>query len=331
MLYKRANSKFYYVKIKHRGRTIQRSTHTAVKREAERYQEWLRKELQASRSNSGHTFNEAALRWLEERSWKRSISTDTIILEWFARHLAGVYLSDITREKIEELRLLKKAESSESTTNRYFQVLRALLKEARDNWQWIEKIPKVPMYKKEPRSPRFLTWDQFICLTNQLPSHLASPAWFAVSTGLRTRAIQELRWEWISRDGVRLPPEIIKNKEWLAIPLSMTAWYVLAEIQNHTRTGSSSIVFVSDAGKPWTGKFTTRAWKKAAKRAGIPNVTFHDLRHTFASWALQGAGIFDKPIPPEIVMELGGWKDRDAFKIYGHHSTKSLERLAGYL
>lgn len=324
MLYKRG--KVYYVKLKHRGSVIRKSTCCTNKRDAARVQEQWRAELKTQRKTSGHTFTDSSLRWLAEKQHKRSIETDMIVLQWFAPRLERLYLSEITRDKIEELRQELREDHKESSVNRYFQVLRAILRTARDDWEWIEKIPKVPMYPKTSRSPRFLSWEEWLSLQACLPPYLSSPAWFAVSTGLRTRPIQCLQWDWISRDGVRFPPEVMKNKEWLTIPLSMTAWYVIAESMGwQDGLDRKRFVFVNDTGMPWGGKFTTRAWKKAATKVGLPDVTFHDLRHTWASWMLQ------KGVPMHVVQELGGWRSREAMEIYARFSTESLERLAGYV
>jgi len=57
----------------------------------------------------------------------------------------------------------------------------------------------------------------------------------------------------------------------------------------------------------------------------LEGTTFHDLRHTFASWKLQ------EGVPEHVVMELMGHKTREAFKIYAQFSKESIERLAGYV
>jgi integrase len=49
------------------------------------------------------------------------------------------------------------------------------------------------------------------------------------------------------------------------------------------------------------------AFKNAVDRAGLPLLRWHDLRHAFASWALQAAVTL-----PEL-KELGGWKSYEWF------------------
>ena len=317
MLYKQPSSKYWYVKLKHRGRLIRKSTGETSKRRAEAVQKQLRQQLQALRKRSAHTFEDAAIRWIEEKQHKRSLETDAMIIRWFRPHLAHLFLSEITRAKVEDLRQLLLAGHSKSTVNRYFALLRSILKICRDDWEWVDKIPKIPMWPKKTRAPRFLTLEQFSLLETELPSHLSAPAWFSVSTGLRTTAIQKLQWNWISRDGVRFPPEVMKNAQWLTIPLSLTAWHVIAEC--YSESDSTTLVFVNHVGKPWAGAFTKAAWRKAIKRAGLEGVTFHDLRHTWASWHAQ------KGTPMDIIQKLGGWSTYEAMQIYAHHSPASLQ------
>ncbi len=287
MLYRRPGSPYWYTQVKYRGHTYRKSTRCKDKGNAEAFEAELRRRLECLANGSGHTFGDAAVRWLDEKQHKRSLDTDLMILEWFRPHLEHTPLTEITRERVDELRELK--DGSHSTVNRYFALLRAILRIARDDWEWIDKAPKVPMYPKTDTVPRFLTWQQFTSLASELPPHLSAPAWFAASTGLRTRAIQSLQWDWIERDGVRFPPEVMKNAKWLTIPLAQTAWQVLAELYGSQRqgTGAAKYTFVTNAGTPWSGKFTTRAWRKACKRAGMPGVRFHDLRHSWASWHAQ--------------------------------------------
>jgi integrase len=51
---------------------------------------------------------------------------------------------------------------------------------------------------------------------------------------------------------------------------------------------NSPHVFCRPDGKPFTVHYTTRAFLKAARRAGIPDLRQHDLRHTFAIRRLRG-------------------------------------------
>ena len=59
-----------------------------------------------------------------------------------------------------------------------------------------------------------------------------------------------------------------------------------------------SLVFASHAGKPIDPSVLSHNFARIVKRAGLENVRFHDLRHTFASlMLLRGA-------KPKIISEL---------------------------
>ena len=60
-------------------------------------------------------------------------------------------------------------------------------------------------------------------------------------------------------------------------------------------------------------EINNKTYKKACREAGLPaGVTFHTMRHTFASWHIQ------RGTSEMVLMELGGWKDRKSLQIYAH-------------
>ena len=71
---------------------------------------------------------------------------------------------------------------------------------------------------------------------------------------------------------------------------------------------------------------STAAWYKALGRAGIDNFRWHDFRHTWASWHVQGG------TPLNVLQELGGWASYSMVLRYAHlaadHLAPWAERLA---
>ena len=75
--------------------------------------------------------------------------------------------------------------------------------------------------------------------------------------------------------------------------------------------------------------FQRKAWIAALGRAGIQDFRWHDLRHTWASWHVQGG------TPLHALQELGGWESPEMVRRYAHFSAEHLapyaDRLGGLL
>ena len=71
----------------------------------------------------------------------------------------------------------------------------------------------------EKRQPYPLSWEEQARLFNQLPSHLAEMALFAVNTGCRDGEICRLLWEWevkvpnLSTSVFIIPGRYVKNAD----------------------------------------------------------------------------------------------------------------------
>ena len=68
-------------------------------------------------------------------------------------------------------------------------MIRAILRRACNEWEWIERVPKVKMFKEAEGRVRSLTPPEFKRLVHELPEHLADMAVFAVATVLGGMAI----------------------------------------------------------------------------------------------------------------------------------------------
>jgi integrase len=70
---------------------------------------------------------------------------------------------------------------------------------------------------------------------------------------------------------------------------------------------------------------STAAWYKALERAGIQDFRWHDLRHTWASWHVQGG------TPLLALQELGGWESSEMVRRYAHFSQLNFFTFASNL
>ena len=319
-LYRQPKSPFWWVRFSISGCKVRRSSGSTDRIAAEQFESKLRAELWRQvklGERPRYTFSQAVEHWYEGAS-NRSREQDREKLRWFEGYIGAVPLADVSRERIEKLRAIRAAESSHSTANRYMALLRMILRKSAREWDWLERAPHVPMFALEKSEPRYLTRAQFAKLKRQLPPHLRALAEFSVETGLRMRNATHLTWAQVDmrRRQLVIPASRAKAGETIAIPLSKrAAAIVMAQRRKHPER-----VFTFE-GKPLDDA-NGAAFKKAAKRAGVSWVRWHDLRHTWASWHIQHG------TPPHMLRELGGWKSESMVKRYGHLSVEHLRAFA---
>lgn len=330
-LYKRAGSDKYWCRGSVSGHRYRCSTGTEDRTDAEEFENRERDRLWrlSKLGERGQSlWKEAADRWRTDAVGKRSMDKDETILAWLAEYLDNEPVGIITTQALNVLRTqLIKEGKAPATVDRYMALVRAILRKCRDEWGMLDLAPKVPMYGKKGKSPkhRYLSEEEFERLVHELPPHLKLAARLAVLTGLRMRAMLQLTWDRIDleRKVARIPAEHQKNGELLGIPLSSAAVHILEGLRQLNPHGTH--VF------QWKGKpvddCNGKAFKDAAARAGIPELRWHDLRHTFASWALQ------RGVTLAELQQLGGWKSYTMVLVYAHlaptHLLAAAEKVGG--
>lgn len=267
------------------------------------------------------TWEDACLRWFEEKADKKSIEDDRSRARWLNRHLSGIFLSDITVPMIQDLASKKLQESSKATANRHLQLLRAILRMAEKHWSWLDKAPHVSLYPEDKRRIRWLTPEQARALLSELPPHLKAAATLALCTGQRQANILNLKWSQVnlSNRTFTLHGDQTKNGKAIGIPLNDSAVAILESL-----SGVVGEYVITYRGRK-VGQASTKAWYKALKRAGIENFRWHDLRHTWASWMIQnGTPLID-------LQELGGWENEAMVRKYAHLDVSHLQKHAAKL
>lgn len=303
------------------GERVRCSARTRDKAQAQEYHDRLRADawrVKQLGEKQQHTWDEAALRWLRETEHKASHSQDVRQVGWFQQFFRGRYLSEITRDMIAEVAEIKRKESSASTANRYLAMLRAILRRAALDWEWIERHPHIRLYPEPKRRVRWLSPEQAQRLLAELPEHLAEMMRFTLATGLRQRNVSGLEWSQvdIGRRAAWIHADQAKARKAIPVPLSDTALAVL----NRQRGKHPRFVFTFE-GQP-VQQVNTKAWRKALKRAGIEDFRWHDLRHTWASWLTQNG------VPLNALQELGAWQSSDMVRRYAHLAPELLLRHA---
>lgn len=264
------------------------------------------------------SWREASVRWLKEKSYKRSHQRDVEKLRWLDQFFGHLMLSQVTRDLIDKIGEKKAAESSLSNANRYLALIRSILRRAKDDWEWLDHIPKVRLYPESKRRVRWITKDEAGRLLDALPIHLRDMAQFALSTGLRQRNVSLLRWNQLDmqRKVAWIHPDEAKAGKAISVPLNQDALDVLRR-----RLGLNEDFVFTFKGRP-NQVCSTRAWKLALAKTGIKDFRWHDLRHTWASWHVQSGTSLQE------LMELGGWSSYEMVMRYAHLAADHLRVAA---
>lgn len=299
-LYKREDSSIWWVRFTHKGIRVQQSSGTPVREKAEEYEAKLRASLWEQERLGAkpiYKWNDAVVKYLSETKHKASQISDIFHLRWLHQHLNGIALHAIKRELLDKISAAKQVEGvANSTVNRMQEVVRAILRKACNEWEWLDRVPVVRMLPEPTKRVRRITRDEADTLIAELPPHLADMVRFSLETGLRRSNVTGLQWSQVDlvRRTAWIHPDQAKARKAIPIPLSNVAVEVLRkQIGRHSEN-----VFTFN-GKP-VYQVNTKAWHKALERVGIENFRWHDLRHTWASWHIQ------EGTPLYVLQELGG-------------------------
>ena len=300
----------WHIDITTKYQRLRRSAETTSRKAAQELHDRLKSEAWEQDRlgiKPKHTFDEAALRWLDEKDHKRSIKDDIAKIDFFRKEIGNEYLQDITRDQIGNLLMQFK---TPATKNRYVALLRAIFRRARDVWDWVDKAPAFQTYVEPDKRISYLTEEQFTELLHELPEPHRSAAVVAVSTGLRKSNVYGLRWDQVDleRRMAWIHPDQAKAKRAIPVPLNDDAVAAISAQDGK----SEKFVFPCDP-------MSWKAWQAVLQKVGLPEAfRWHDLRHTFASWhAMAGT-------PMHVIQELGGWRSAAMLQRYAHLSQGHL-------
>ena len=307
------------------GREVRRSAQTRNRREAEEFHDLLKSRLWREArlgERPRRKWQEAVARWLTEKAHKASIQDDVRHLRWLHPYLYDRYLDQIDRNLLDEITRVRQAEGvANASVNRVLQAIRAILRAAERDWEWIDRAPVVRLLPEPKRRIRWLMRSEAERLLKLLPHHLAEMAEFTLATGLRERNVTRLEWTQIDLEKRQawIHPDQAKARRAIAVPLNGEAIEVL-----HRQRGKHSTRVFTYRSRP-VNTANTKAWRAALRKAGIDDFRWHDLRHTWASWHVQNG------TPLHVLQELGGWSSAEMVGRYAHLSVEHLAEYANRL
>ena len=156
-----------------------------------------------------------------------------------------------------------------------------------------------------------------------------------LATGLRRGELLGLKWAdidlekrelQVKRQVARIEGKIVEaplktKNAYRTLPVAENALQVLK--QQRKKVGSSPWVFPSPNGGPISPDSVLHKLHGVLKRAGLPRVRFHDLRHTFATLALQN-GVDIKTVSGM----LGHYSAGFTLDTYAHVTTQAQRQAA---
>jgi integrase len=320
-IYRRKGSENWWISISVAGRKTRRTTGTADRGKAQEFEESERARLWRVHKLGDTSYvrwAEAAARWLAEVP-ESSKPKELSVLNWFKKRLEHEPLRAIDRDAIQVLRELCLDGRAKATVDRHMAILRAVLRKCVE-WGYLQSAPAVPMYNVLQGDFRWLTHAEFDALHKEMPPHLQLAASFAVLTGLRMRAMLKLTWDRVDLRARRLwvPGVQMKGKNAHGMPITREVARLLRKLKTANPKGDHVFQYL---GEP-IDDCNTKAFQDAVERSGVGPLRWHDLRHTFASWAVQSG------VTLQELMQLGGWKTFSSVLRYAHLAPDHLAKAA---
>lgn len=261
------------------------------------------------------------------RSWK---SEESLFRLWIGPIIGDKPLSDIAPFDLEKIKkTMTKAGRAGRSIVYALAVVRQVFNYALTNDLYTGKNPAGPAGKvKRPTTDnkrlRYLSREEAPALLAELATmsrDVHDMALLSIHTGMRAGEVFSLTWADVDlAGGVLLLKDTKSNKN---RPAFMTE-AVKAMLQGRTKSAPAGLVFPARNGKKIVQASDTfnRAVDKLGLNEGITDrrqkVTFHTLRHTFASWLVEsGTDIY-------TVQELLGHSDLKLTARYAHIGENSL-------
>ena len=155
-----------------------------------------------------------------------------------------------------------------------------------------------------------------------------------LATGLRRGELLGLKWKDIDLEGgtiqvrrqiARIDGEVVEaplktKNSYRSVSIGQDAVEILREQQ---RKSNSEYVFPSPTGGPISPDSVLHMLHRVLKRAGLPQIRFHDMRHTFATVALQN-GVDIKTVSGM----LGHYSAGFTLDTYAHVTTQAQRQAA---
>jgi integrase len=227
---------------------------------------------------------------LNRSSWKHDADRHRLYLQcWKEKKLCY-----ITSHMIRELHQDIGSEKGMVTANHVHALIRLMFNKAIE-WGWDKPNPAYAVKRfKTPSRERFLGVTEmktFLeALENEPSETIRDYIFISLFTGARRSNVQAMRWIDIDLAAAQWIIPMTKNGKPHIVTLAAP---VVERLQKRKEKSESEFVFASKKSVSGHLENPRATWVLLLERAGIKNLTIHDLRRTFGSWqAAQGANSY---------------------------------------
>ena len=266
-------------------RRVQESSHSSRRRDAEKLHAFRTSEV--LRGVYKHpvriTLDEFGKRYMEhakanKRSWLRD--------EQMLKHLGEFFgterqLADITAADIEGYKLRRKAKVSGSTVNRELALLKRMFNLAISWDLYLDLNPfrKVKFFREVNLGLRVVSPEEEEKLLRNASPYIQDIIRFGLNTGLRIGEIFSLQWANVDLEKEILNVFAPKTQKSRTVPINSEARKVLEYWALGKR--NEFVFYNPETGTPFVD--LKGGFGLACRKSGIEGVTWHTLRHTFAT------------------------------------------------
>jgi len=329
-IYRRSNGR-WAAQVSVGGRRVSHSAST--RRECQEWIRDIRNQIDAGLTASGAraTIQAFLTEWLESvrpslrpKTW---IQYSQIIRQHIIPYLGRIRLRELRSDQIQSLYNRHYERGASSSTVR---IIHAVLHRALGDalrWGLIPRNPASVVAKPRPkrREMKVLSSDQTRrLLTAAAGDRLEALYHVAITTGLRQGEILGLMWRdldieagqlYVQRQLQRIPGKgriLVEPKSASGRRLVVLGPATVRKLLDHSkrqrlerqfagnRWQEHDLIFPSTVGTPMDQKYLHRHFKSLLRKAGLPDIRFHDLRHTAATLMLQ------EGVHPKVVQERLG-------------------------
>ena len=333
-LTKRPNGIYNIVYFTSNGKRTTKSTNTTNKAIAKKYltlfeEEFLDRQISKVTPITLEEYCWKFLKYSETmHTWKTTKAFKTtfnLFIKYFGKNTK---LSEFNLQKIEEyLQMRIRTASIYCARKDHINLSSAFSKALKEGYVLKNPLKEIKRFRLPERLPLYFSEAEFSTLVNAIDKDdLKDIVIFTVNTGLRQAELTSLRWEYIIISErlfiLNNRNHVTKSKRIRTIPLNEKAYNILLKRMENRQ---SEFVFTF-SNKPIKPDWLSKIFKHYVRKSQVnQKLTFHSLRHSFASWLVQkGTSIY-------LVSKLLGHSDIKTTQIYSHVTTENLQQVVDIL